>query len=120
MVDELARANSMISIANDQVGQSAIKLDCLGYLSELHELRKVCNLRTNRKVVISKLVRPCLQVLAPGTDEFRNLVILFCEVSHLVTKFGRIAPALNLNLARDRAELINVAWTNFLFNGEQL
>ena len=80
----------------------------------------MCNLRAYRKVVISELVRPCLQVLAPGTDEFRNFEILFCEVSHLVTELGRIAPALNLNFACDRAELINVAWTNFLFNGEQL
>ena len=57
--------------------------------------------------------------LAPGPNG-HGVATIGGEVCHLVTELGRIAPALNLYLARDRAELINVAWTNFLFNGEKL
>ena len=78
------------------------------------------DLRTDRKVVISQLMGSGLQVLAPASNVLCNLVILFCEVSHLITELSRIAPALNFDLTSDRAELINVARAHLLFNREKL
>lgn len=65
LIDELSRADGVISVANDQVGQAAVKLDSLWDLSQLHQLRKVIDLCTYREVVVSKLMSSSLQILAP-------------------------------------------------------
>ena len=58
LIDKLSRADGVISIANDQVRQPAVKLDSLWDFSQLHQLRKVIDFSTNCEVVVSKLVGP--------------------------------------------------------------
>ena len=63
---------------------------------------------------------PSLQVLAPAPNVFGNLMVLLSERGHLIAKFGGLSPALDLDFASDRAELVNVARSDLLLDREQL
>lgn len=76
--------------------------------------------RTDCEIIICQLVCPSLQVLAPAPNVLCNLVILLRESGHLITEFGGFSPALNLDFARDCAELVDVAGSDLFLNGQQL
>ncbi len=61
-----------------------------------------------------------LQVFASLSNVFSYLEILLGEIRHIVAEFGSLATTFDLNLSSKSLKLINVSWSNFFFNGEQL
>ena len=75
---------------------------------------------TDSEIIISQLVCPSLQVLAPAPDVLGNLVVLLRERGHLIAEFGGLSPAFDLDLTSDRAELIDVARSDLFLDRQQL
>ena len=75
---------------------------------------------THREIVVSKLVRPRLQLLAARGDILGNLEVLLREVAHLVAEFCGFTAFFNFNLACQRAELVDIPGPDLILNGQQL
>ena len=110
----------MVTITDDQISQSAVELASLRDLGQFHQLREMAKLGSNRKVVISQLVSPSLQLFASASNELRDLVILLRESAHVVAELGGLASLLDLNLTCKCSELIDISRSNFFFNSEKL
>ena len=106
----------MVTVANDQITEASVELMCLRDICEFHELSKVTDFGADCKVVICQLMRSSLQILGSVCNELGNLVVLFGEVSHLVTELGGLATPFDLDLTGERSELIDVSGANFLLN----
>lgn len=76
MINKLSRTDRVISLPDDQVTEPAIELDSLRNLRELHQLRKVLDLRSDREVIVRQCVGARLQFLAPGANEACDLEVL--------------------------------------------
>ena len=61
-----------------------------------------------------------LEFFTSTTNELGNLVILLREGAHVITEFSGFASAFDFDLASNRSELIDISWSNFLFNREEL
>ena len=77
------------------------------------------DLRTDRKVVIGKLMRSGLQLLASTTDELGDLEVLLREGTHLITELSRLASLLNFDLTCDRSEFVDVTRADFFLDSQK-
>jgi hypothetical protein len=98
LVNELSRANRVVTLSNDQVRKSTVKLVGLRDLCQLHQLCKVIDLSSNGEIVISQSMSSGLQIFASLSDVFGNLEVLLGESFHLIAEFGGFAASINFNL----------------------
>ena len=120
LVHELPGADRMVPVPDDQVRKPAVEFVRLRDLRELHELAEVIDLGTDREVVIGELVGTRLQLFAPLCDVLSNLRILSLKLREVLAEFGSVASSLNLDLARDRLEFVDIARPNLVLNRQQL
>ena len=78
------------------------------------------DLCSNGEIIVGESVSSSLQVFAPLSNVFSYLEILLGEIWHIVAEFGSFAATFDLDFSCECFELINVSWSNFFFNSEQL